>query len=137
MAMICFRSFRLARSRHYARLALRAEPGHAVASELLVLTLLVCFPPFLLAHAGLLLLARFNCRREFGAKAGSVAVLGVGLLVAAVLALFSVPVSPLAITAIVASVAFAVLYCAYVPHIGSIAKFAYRGGASTMRLSNY
>jgi len=137
MAMICFRSFRLAKSRHYARLALRAEPGHAVASELLVLTLLVCFPPFLLAHAGLLLLAQFNCTREFGAKVGSSAVLGAGLFVAALLALSSVQVSPVAITAILANVAFMVLYCAYAPYIGSIARFAHRGGASTIRLSNY
>jgi tetratricopeptide (TPR) repeat protein len=137
MAMICFRSFRLAKSRHYARLALRAEPGHAVASELLVLTLLVCFPPFLLAHAGLLLLAGFNCRREFGATVGSsIAILGAGLFAAAFLTPVSILVSPVTVTAVMVNVAFMVLYCAYAPFIGSIAKFAHRGGR-TIRLPNY
>jgi hypothetical protein len=137
MAMICFRSFRLAKSRHYARLALRAEPGHAIASELLVLTRLLWFPPFLLAHTGLLLLSGFNCRREFGAKGGSIAALGASLFVAALLALSSVPVSPVVTTAIMANFAFMALYCAYAPFIGSIATLARRRDANTIRLSNY
>jgi hypothetical protein len=137
MAMICFRSFRLAKSRHYARLALRAEPGHAVASELLVLTLLVCFPPFLLAHAGLFLLTRFNCRREFGAQVGSIAVLSASLFAAGSLVPLSVHMHPLTLPSVMATVALAALYCAYAPFIGSIARFAHRGGASTIRLPNY
>ena len=91
MAMICFRSFRFAKSRHYARLALRAEPGHPVATELLVLTRLVWFPPFLLAHALLFLAAQVNCNRLFGA----IALPSIFLL--ALLAFLLIPVKPEAV----------------------------------------
>ena len=91
MAMICFRSFRFAKSRHYARLALRAEPGHPVATELLVLTRLVWFPPFLLAHALLFLAAQVNCNRLFGA----IALPSIFLL--ALLGFLLIPVKPEAV----------------------------------------
>lgn len=128
MAMICFRSFRFGKSRQYAQFALRADPGHPVATELLVLTRLVWFPPFLFAHALLFLLARVNCNRLFGAIALP------SILFFALLGLLFVPVKTESVSSVVVLMIF---YCAYSPIIGKIAAFAYRNGAPTVRLTGY
>jgi len=128
MAMICFRSFRFGKSRQYARLALGAEPGHPVATELLVLTRLVWFPPFLFAHALLFLLARVNCNRLFGA---------IALPSIFFFALFGLLFVPVKTEAVLSVVVLMIFYCAYGPIIGKIAAFAYRNGAPTVRLSGY
>jgi tetratricopeptide (TPR) repeat protein len=50
MSVLCFRLMRFAKCREFARLALRTDPHLAIARELLVLSWLVWFPPFLVAH---------------------------------------------------------------------------------------
>ena len=50
LSMIAFRGFRFSRSRRYARLALTKNPSLPIPRELLVLSWLVYFPPFLLGH---------------------------------------------------------------------------------------
>jgi tetratricopeptide (TPR) repeat protein len=128
MAMICFRSFRFGKSRQYARLALGTEPGHPVATELLILTRLVWFPPFLIAHALLFALAQINCNRLFCAIALP------SFLLFALFGLLFVPVKAEAVSSVVVLMIF---YCAYGPLIGKIAAFAYRNGAPSVRLSGY
>ncbi|GLH76816.1 hypothetical protein SSBR45G_17240 [Bradyrhizobium sp. SSBR45G] len=127
MAMICFRSFRFGTARHYARLALRAEPGHPVATELLVLMRLVWFPPFLLAHALLFLWAQVERSRAFGAMA-------LPFVLFAVFGLLSVPAREEIVWAVFALV---MLYSSYAPFIGEIAALANRVRAPTIRLSGY
>jgi tetratricopeptide (TPR) repeat protein len=133
MALICFRSLRFGKSRQYSRFALRAEPGHPVATELLVLTRLVWFPPFLLAHALLFLLTGVSSNRVFGAIAGSPFVVLAGIF----LALFGLLSIPLSATTIFSLFILMICWCFYAPFIGKIAAFAYRNGAPTIRLSGY
>ena len=134
MAMLCFRSFRFGKSRHYARLALRAEPGHAVAKELLILSRLVWFPHFLITHALLFALAQVNCRREFVAPVGIL-----GILVAYLLVFTRIgwPSDPLASWIAWSTMMFTVLYCLYTPFIGTIAAFVHRHAPPTIRLTKY
>jgi len=132
MAMICFRSFRFGKSRQYARFALRAEPGHPVATELLVLTRLVWFPPFLLAHALLFVPARANSDRRLGVIVGNPWVIALASII-----LFGLLSAPLNATTVFAVFLLMFSWCAYAPFIGKIAAFAYRNGAPTIRLSGY
>jgi tetratricopeptide (TPR) repeat protein len=132
MAMICFRSFRFGKSRQYARFALRAEPGHPVATELLVLTRFVWFPPFLLAHALLFVPARVNADRLLGVILGNPWVVALSSII--LLGLYAGPLNATAVFAVFVPM-FA--WCAYAPFIGTIAAFAYRNGAPTIRLSGY
>jgi len=132
MAMICFRSFRFGKSRQYARFALRAEPGHPVATELLVLTRLVWFPPFLLAHALLFVPARVNSDRRLGVIFGNPWVIALASII-----LFGSLAAPLNAATVFAVFVLMFCYCAYAPFIGKIAAFAYRNGAPTIRLSGY
>jgi len=132
MAMICFRSFRLEKSRQYARFALRAEPGHPVATELLVLTRLVWFPPFLLAHALLFVPARLNSDRRFGVIFGNPWVIALASLI-----LFGLLAAPLNAATVFTVFVQMFSWCAYAPFIGKIAALAYRNGAPTVRLSGY
>lgn len=55
LALLCFRSFRFAKCRKYARLALEKQPGMPEPTELVYLSWLVLFPPFLLAQLYLFL----------------------------------------------------------------------------------
>jgi len=132
MAMICFRSFRFGKSRQYARYALRAEPGHPVATELLVLTRLVWFPPFLLAHALLFVPARVNADRLLGVILGNPWVVALASII--LLGLYTGPLNATTVFAVFVPMFF---WCAYAPFIGRIAAFAYRNGAPTVRLSGY
>lgn len=134
MAMLCFRSFRFAKSRDYARLALLADPSHAVARELLVLTRLVWFPPFLLAHGFLLLCARYESKREIG-----VAVWGVFMP----LTLFLITAPPALLppsiqkATILSAVILMTIYSLYFPFIGQFAAFINRRRPPIVRLSDY
>jgi tetratricopeptide (TPR) repeat protein len=53
LSMLSFRVFRFRKCREYAELALKADPTCAIPQELLILSRLVYFPPFLVAHMGL------------------------------------------------------------------------------------
>lgn len=55
LALLCLRSFRFAKCRKYARLALEKKPGMPEPTELIYLSWLVLFPPFLLAQLYLFL----------------------------------------------------------------------------------
>lgn len=56
LAMLCYRTFRFAKCRAYARQALAADRSLDIPRELIVLSYLVWFPPFLIGHAAMYLL---------------------------------------------------------------------------------
>ena len=85
----------------------------------------------MLAHALLFVPACVNSDRRLGVIPGNPWVIALASII-----LFGLYASPLNATAVFVLFVPMFSWCAYAPFIGKIAAFAYRKGASTVRLSD-
>jgi tetratricopeptide (TPR) repeat protein len=135
LSMLYFRALRFGKSRECARLALKIDPTLPIPRELLILSWVVLFPPFLIGHLALTLTTNtrhwtsmFGNRAFFYALGVPVVVLVLVLLDKS-LGAIGVPVSKLALL----SIAFIL----YSPFIGSVTKLVYGWRKSTVKLNDY
>jgi tetratricopeptide (TPR) repeat protein len=132
LAMLNFRIFRFEKCTMYARMALKDRPNMPIPLELTVLSWLVLFPPFFLAHAGLALLTYLG---RSGAASAIALVVAIPLSVPAfgltemIMRQIGLGGWPTAI--------LIVAWAFYAPYIGSVAQWLYGGKPKDVELADY
>lgn len=132
LAMLNFRTFRFAKCRMYARMALKDRPQMPIPLELMVLSWAVFLPPFLVAHAMLALLTYIN-----RSTIAFVLVLMMGTTASApILGLVQFLMRPFGLDGW-PSLLLLLAWIFYAPCIGVIAGRIYGGKPKDVKLADY
>jgi tetratricopeptide (TPR) repeat protein len=135
LSMLCFRAFRFQKCREYAQLALKADPTLVVPKELLLLSWLVLFPPFLLAHASIELASRVSPMKMMLIALALLASGGWGIVAVVLLGVLNL-ISTVGIPPSVSVVLF-IAFGLYMPFIGKVSKLLGLGRKAKVKLRDY
>jgi hypothetical protein len=135
LSMLCFRTLRLGKCRSYARLALQANHDQPIPRELLVLSWLVLFPPFLLAHLCLMVITYVQKSTKFAILLALALFFAGAPIILAVFWVTSGLMMPLGLDGWPTYALF-IAFCLYSPYIGSVAKLLTRR-RKELKLSGY
>ena len=136
LAMLCFRAFRLSKCRQYARDALQKRPGMPAPTELLYLSWIVFFPPFLVAHLCLYIFDRLRRMSAWGRLIWIPVVYMLGLPTATLFFSLAGILKPIGVGRPAMFVLF-LLFVLYEPFIGLIASLIQSRRPKEIQLTDY
>lgn len=135
LSMLSFRLLRFSKCREYARLALQADPTSTLPRELIVLSWISYFPPFVMGNALVYLFNWIGRMNTFLVVAGSY-LLGPFLLVFAYWVLTVIAAVLYLPPGVVIGMALA--YFAYVAFfIGTVSRLLFRSAMKSVQLKDY
>lgn len=136
LAMLCFRAFRFSKCRKYAREALSKRPGMPAPTELIYLSWLVFFPPFLFAHLCLYVLDRLRRMSGWGRLILVPVVYVAGVPTMAIFFSLAGALKPIGLGRPAMFVLF-LLFVLYEPFIGLIATLLQSRRPKAIELTDY